>query len=165
MVELISKLGVDWKLLLAQVVNFLLLFFLLQKFAYKPLGEFLKKRAKKIEKGLDDAKKAQEDREKLKVLRTEILGEARKSASEIISEAQVKGQKEFDAALERAKARKEELVKEAKDQIQQEKDDAITSARLELGELVILATQKVLLEKMDEQKDAAMVDKILKEIT
>mgnify|MGYP001588456271 CR=1 FL=1 len=58
--ELISKLGIDWKLLVAQIVNFFILLFVLYKFAYKPVLEMLEKRSKTIEKGIHDAKASEE---------------------------------------------------------------------------------------------------------
>ena len=50
MSELFSKLGIDWKLLIAQIINFLVLLFVLYKFAYRPILSMLEKRTKKIEK-------------------------------------------------------------------------------------------------------------------
>ncbi len=53
MEDLISKLGIEWKLLLAQIVNFVILFLVLKKFLYKPLLNFMNNRRQKIADGLD----------------------------------------------------------------------------------------------------------------
>ena len=58
--EIFSKLGIDWRLLLAQVVNFLILLFVLRRFAYTPMLRFLEKRKNRIEKGLKEGKLATE---------------------------------------------------------------------------------------------------------
>ena len=58
MAELAEQLGLDWKLLLSQAVNFLLLLFLLRKFAYLPLLKILKERRARIEEGLAKATEA-----------------------------------------------------------------------------------------------------------
>lgn len=164
MSELIEKLGVDWRLLLAQIVNFLLLFWVLKRFAYKPLAQFLEKRAKTIEKGLQDAEFTAQERERLRVLKQEMLAQAQKEAQEVIKDAQTKGKKEFEDLIQKAKERKEELVSQAKAEIEEEKVQALKAARVALGQLVITATQKVLEEKVDEEKDREIVEKALKEI-
>ena len=66
MQELITKLGIDWKFLIAQIVNFLVLLFVLYKFAYGPILAMLEKRQKKIEKGLKDAEAATKNSKKAK---------------------------------------------------------------------------------------------------
>ena len=58
MSELLTKLGIDLKLLVAQIVNFLILLLVLYKFAYGPIVAMLEKRQKKIEKGLKEAEEA-----------------------------------------------------------------------------------------------------------
>ena len=52
---IIKNLGIDWKIFLAQLVNFGIVFFVLKKFAFSPIQKLLKERQSKIEKGLDDA--------------------------------------------------------------------------------------------------------------
>ena len=58
MSEFISQLGIDWKLLLSQSVNFLLLLTALRIFAYKPIVKLMKDRQAKIEEGLAKADEA-----------------------------------------------------------------------------------------------------------
>ena len=72
MQELITTFHIDWKLLIAQIVNFGLVLFVLWKFAIKPLSKVMADRSKEIEKSLDDAKqirdnltKSHEEREKI----------------------------------------------------------------------------------------------------
>ena len=52
---IIKNLGIDWKIFLAQLVNFGIVFFVLKKFAFSPIQKLLKERQSKIEKGLNDA--------------------------------------------------------------------------------------------------------------
>jgi F-type H+-transporting ATPase subunit b len=58
MAELIHQLGIDWRLLLSQAVNFAVLLFVLRAFAYKPILKILKDRQMKIEEGFTKAKEA-----------------------------------------------------------------------------------------------------------
>ena len=58
--ELLSNLGINGKLLLAQIVNFFILLYILKRFAYKPILKVLDDRKEKIEKGLRDAENAKD---------------------------------------------------------------------------------------------------------
>jgi len=164
MSELINQLGVDWRLLLAQVVNFLLLFWLIKRFAFKPLGEFLNKRQRAIQKGLEDAQEAGQDREKLRALRGELRVKAEKEAETILQEARVKGIKEYDAIMAKAQEKLNEFSKKARAQLAREKDRSLQEAKKELASLVVAATEKVLQERVDEKKDREIVERALREI-
>lgn len=162
--ELVSKLGIDWKLLLAQIVNFAVLFWLLKRFAFGPLGSFLRERSKKIEKGLKDADFVSAQRKNLKTLKAKMMAEGQKEVQTMMAEARVRSQAEADAMFEKAKLRKDDLVSEARRQIQEEKEHALKEAKQELGRLVLFATEKVLREKVDKVKDREIVDKALKDL-
>ena len=164
MSDLITNLGIDWRLLLAQIVNFALLFWLLQRFAFVPLGKFLSERSKKIEKGLKDAEFAAGEREKLKMLRIKMLAEGQKEVKTMMSEARLRSDKEIESMWEKAKQRKEQLVGEARQEIEEEKARVLGQARAEVAQLVLLVSEKVLGEKVDEKRDKVLVDKALKEI-
>ena len=103
MEELIQTFHIDWKLLIAQLINFAIVLFVLWKFAIKPLSKTMDKRTNDIEKSIDDAKKIEEN------LQCEIfdvcLEEAQKKKHKIIV---VDTFKRFD---------KKKLVKEIKRKI------------------------------------------------
>ena len=84
MSELLNKLGIDYKLLIAQIINFLVLLFVLWKFAYGPILAILEKRQKKIEKGLADAEAAEKRLEESEKKQKEVLRKARTEAKEIV---------------------------------------------------------------------------------
>ncbi|MBI3335324.1 MAG: F0F1 ATP synthase subunit B [Candidatus Portnoybacteria bacterium] len=164
MQELITQLGIDWKLLLAQVVNFLVLLWVLKRFAFKPLQKFLHERQKRIEKGLNDAEYAQGQREKLRTLRAQIIAAGQKEAEVVLAEARKKGVKEYEEMIQRGKERAQELLEGAKQEMGLEKTKIMHEAKSELGALVMMATERVLREKMDEKKDREIIEKALREI-
>lgn len=104
MSELLHNFGVDWKLLIAQAVNFFVLLLVLWKFAYKPILEVFRTRRESIAQGLRDAEEASQrltqaekiGEEKITVARTEALG--------IVNQAEALG-----------RTRKEEILQEATD--------------------------------------------------
>lgn len=102
MQDFVLKFGVDWKLLLSQVVNFLLLMSILRLAVYGPVIAMLRTRKEKIEKGMADADDAAKRLEEIDVLKAE---EMRKADTE--------AQKLMKVTEERAKAHEAELMKVA----------------------------------------------------
>ena len=163
MSELFPKLGIDWRLLIAQLINFLILLFVLRRFAYKPLLKLLDERKQKIADGLANAQKAKSNLEEAGKERQEIISTAKKGASEIISLAEAAAQKNREETLKEAKAGVEKIVAEARKQIESEKNKMIGEIKSEITELVILAAEKTASIKLDDKKDKELIEKIIKE--
>jgi F-type H+-transporting ATPase subunit b len=161
MSELLTKLGIDWKLLIAQVVNFLVLLFVLWKFAYGPILSMLEKRTRKIERGLKDAedagKKLEESAEKQK----EILKKARVEAKDIVEKAHIQAEKIKSELAVEAKVQAEKIIVSAKAEIEQEKQKTIAEIKSEIGGLVVAATEKIIGEKIDEKKDQKLIESVI----
>src|ERR1051325_6896715 len=105
MSDLLNKLGIDWRLLLAQAVNFGLVLVVLRFTVYKPLLNVLKKRREKIEKGLHDAELAEKHLSEADKLMASKIAEGEEKAVAILN-ATEKGSKEMEnKLLEAAKMR------------------------------------------------------------
>lgn len=91
---IMEKLGIEPKLLLAQLVNFGIIIFVLSKFLYKPILDMLEKRKKEIAQGLKITENMREEEEKLGVKKQKMLEVARKEAQEIIEEARKQAKEE-----------------------------------------------------------------------
>ena len=163
MSELFPKLGIDWRLLIAQLINFLILLFVLRRFAYKPLLKLLDERRQKIADGLANAQKAKSNLEEAEKERQEIISTAKKGASEIISLAEAAAQKNREETLKEAKTGVEKIVIEARKQIESEKNKMIDEIKSEISGLVMLATEKTASIKLDDKKDKELIEKIIKE--
>ncbi|MFA6285350.1 MAG: F0F1 ATP synthase subunit B [Parcubacteria group bacterium] len=161
MSELFSKLGIDWKLLIAQIVNFLVLLFVLWKFAYGPVLAMLEKRQKKIEKGLADADEAHKKLEESEEKQKEILKKARTEAKDIVEKAREQAEKSKSEIALEAKLQSEKIIAGAKSEIEQEKQKTISEIKSEIGSLVVAATEKIVGEKMDGKKDRELIEKSL----
>ena len=161
MSELFSKLGIDWKLLIAQIVNFLVLLFVLWKFAYGPIIAMLEKRQKKIEKGLKDAEDAHKKLEESADMQKEIFKYARIEAKDIVEKAHMQAEKSKSEIAVEAKLQSEKIITDAKAQIEQEKQKTIVEIKSEIGGLVAAATEKIVGEKMDSEKDKKLIEESL----
>lgn len=161
MSELLSKLGIDWKLLIAQIINFLVLLFVLYKFAYGPVLAMLDKRQKKIEKGLKDADEAHKKLAESAELQKEILRKARIEAKEIVERSHIQAEKSKSEIAVEAKKQSEKIIANAKDQIELEKNKMITEVKSEIGSLVVIAAEKIIDEKFDVSKDKKLIESVI----
>jgi len=113
MKELIEKIGLDLKLLIAQVVNFLLVLLILWMTVYKPLVAMLNRRRVKIEKGMKDAEDAAKGLAEVTAVRKEKLAEAEKETLEIISQSAVQAKEKEEEILAAAKEKESDILKNA----------------------------------------------------
>jgi len=159
--ELIKTFHIDWKLMLAQIVNFVIVLGVLYVFAYKPILKVLNDRTKKIEKGLNDAENSQKKMEEILVKEKEVITEAKKEAQKILAEAESRGKKNQDEMVAEAKVKIDKTVEEAKNKIESEKTKMIQDVKAEISNVVVMAAEKILGEKLDNKKDQEMINKVL----
>lgn len=163
--EVLAKLGIDWKLLAAQAVNFLVLLWLLKRFAYRPILSYLDERAKKIEQGLADAEAARTKLQSSLAEEKEILAAAREEARAIVSLAEATGKRRDADMLAQTKSKIEAMIAEADMRLSEKQSALLHEAKQELVGIVLLATEKVLREKLDAAVDTKLVERTLQEVT
>jgi F-type H+-transporting ATPase subunit b len=144
MEELISTFHIDWKLMIAQIVNFALVFGLIYWLAAKPLSKLMKDRTKEITDGLDNAKKAEGELANANIKKEEIIREGKEDAKKIISISQADGKEIVKEAKDKAIVEKEEIIKQAKLDALKEKQNADDQVRKEAAELVSSSVRKVI---------------------
>jgi len=159
-----EALGIDWKLLIAQVVNFLILIILLTKFLYKPIVKMLDDRSEKIAGGLAAAEKSQQDLKKADVDAEKIREKAFKEANEILANAKTEAGDEAKKIVTKAETQAEEIRKYAAEEALQSKDKSLQDAKGELSNLVTLALGKIIGEQLDEAEKKKMTGKAIKDM-
>lgn len=162
--ELFHKLGIEWKLLLAQIVNFAILLFLLKRFLYKPLINLMNSRRQKIVEGLEKAKKGEEEFQKIQELRERELAKIQKEAEIIIQKAKEIGDKKQQEILKEAEEKTKKIIEEAKGMIEIEKEKMLKEVRQDIADLVVTATGKILEEKMDKGREKEMINEVIKKL-
>ena len=93
--ELLGKLGIDLKLLLAQIINFLVLLWLLRLVLYKPLVKKLEERTKKAKEIEDGLRDLQRRKEEMKKKEEEMIRETKEKTRRIIAESKEISEEEF----------------------------------------------------------------------
>jgi F-type H+-transporting ATPase subunit b len=158
--EILAKLGIDWKLLLAQGVNFLILLYVLKRFAYKPMLEFLHARSERIEQGLKDADLAKTKLVEISAEEEKVLGLARTEAKALIGEAEKQAKESAKKREEMAEQKVAQMLSEGEKRIEEERMKALSAAKAEVADLVTATLEKVLSEKIDGQKDQELISRL-----
>ncbi len=154
MSELIHQLGIDWKLLLTQGVNFFILLVALTFLIYKPLVKTLEARRKKIESGILGAEEAEKRLHQIEILKKEKVGEAEKKAAGIISEAEKQGHHKITEAVKIAEIKANEVLLEAAQIAENKKQKELSRLEKQAGALikeVIIKTVELSPEQIDEK--------------
>ncbi len=162
--NLFGALGIDWRLLLIQIIAFLLLVLLLGRFVYPWLMKQVDERQKNIEEAAEAAQKAQAAAADSQEETAHLLAEARKEAAEIVSTAKLEASELQSKSEAKAKAAAEHIVADAQSRIEKEVEAAKKALHNETIELIALATAKVVGATHDKQADAALIEKTLKEL-
>jgi F-type H+-transporting ATPase subunit b len=160
----IARLGVDWKLLVAQLFNFGVVIFVMWRWVYRPLQKVMDERTAKIEKGLEDAKNAAQARESATTEKEQVIADARLQAKEIIDEAERLSRESRDEQVTKTREEVEAIVKKGKSQLQADKDAMLADARAEVADVVVAAAEKVIAVKIDSKKDTEMVKRALSDL-
>jgi len=162
MENLIETFHIDWRLFIAQLINFIIVFSVLYWFAFKPLAKVMAERSDKISKSLDDAKKVEEKLAETQEEFNKVISEAKKQANSILEKAGSDAEARRQAELKRAKEEIGAIINQEKQKMQTEKAATLKEIKKEVADLVIIAVEKVIGEKMDEKKDREMLKKIIK---
>src|SRR5882672_4498537 len=138
-----DALGIQWKILLAQTISFSLVFFVLWRFAYKPIFAMLNTRRDKIAESLANAEKIKADVAKTEVERQKILADAGDKASKLIEDARSAAARVREQETQKAIASAEQIVTKAREAATQERAQMLASLKREVGRLVVQTTSTV----------------------
>lgn len=157
-----EQLGFNLSSLLAQVVNFVILFVLLSLVAYKPLMKMLDERSRRIKESLEQAESVQAQAEAAGEETKQRLAEASREGQELVAKALKTGDELRQKAQTEAKAEGAVILSRARAEIQQERDEAIDSVRRAFADLTVLAAEKVIDRSLDKKAHREIIDEVLK---
>ena len=147
-----------------QTLIFLLVLWLLAKFAWKPIMGAIKEREESISNSLEQAENARREMEKLTADNEKILADARMERDKMILNAKDTSEKMIREARDKAKEEgKRELI-EAKEAIQNERLAAVTEIRNMIGDLSVGIAEKILRENLEGDGQKNYTKKYLDEI-
>ena len=162
--DILKNFGIDPVLVAAQIVNFLIILWLLKKFAYKPIFQMLQKRKDLIAEGVKDAQKSEEALAKALEKEKEILQKAQAASQEILTDAQKQAGETIHVAEDEAKIRVAKMIDEAKKEIAQQTDVAEKQLSKHTAQLAVELLKKSLGSMVDTKTQKEVVGKVAKKL-
>ncbi|HEX2882943.1 MAG TPA: F0F1 ATP synthase subunit B [Candidatus Limnocylindria bacterium] len=155
---------INWVSLGFQVVNFLLLLYLLNRLLFKPLLSRMDERAEKIREGLENAEAAARDRDLARAEREAAVTEARKEAADMLARANKIAEDTRNEILSDARTEAERVTAKARDEITAEKERAMAELREQVADLALAAAGKLVRSEMDAPTHRRLVEEFLAEV-
>lgn len=147
MSEILNVFGVDWRILIIQMVNFGVLLLILWKFLYIPVIKMLKDRQEIVKKGVEDAEKAEIELSSAGAKKDEIITEATHTADDIVAGARDHGKVKADEIVREAQKKSEGIVSDAEARGEEARLQLIEESEREVAQAAVLAAEKILREK------------------
>jgi F-type H+-transporting ATPase subunit b len=157
-----GAIGINWQYLLAQLVNFGILFGLVLLFMPK-IRKKLDQRSDKIKESMEQAEQIKQQLANTEQLVKEQVDNARKEGQNILAQAAQIGERFKEEAKVEAKKEAENIVAKARTEIEMERDKAIDEVRREFVDLTIQAAEKVVKETLDKEKHRRLIEDVLEQ--
>jgi F-type H+-transporting ATPase subunit b len=146
------------------IATFLILVWLLAKFAWRPLLAALEQRQDTIRQSLDDAQQAKQELERLHVESRKILTEARVQAEQIVSQTRTDASRLRDELKQKAQSEAAGVLKNAERQIEMETARALQQIRNEAVDLSVAIASKVLERNVTKEDNERLIEETFKQI-
>jgi F-type H+-transporting ATPase subunit b len=145
----IGSLGISWFNLLWQIVGFLIILYLLNRFGFKPLLRAIDERRARAEEIVDKSDQIRKEALESERRTREILENAQREAQQIIAQATTR-QKQIleDTAAKQREVEEQEIAK-ARSQIASERDAAINQLRREFADLAVMAASRIVRRELE----------------
>jgi F-type H+-transporting ATPase subunit b len=164
MASLISQLGIEWKVLIAQVINFGILFSVLTYFLYRPILKMLDKRRQDIAKDKENRELLLEKIEGLETMKEDLLKKGRQESDNILKNAEKAAQRIKETAVKDTEKEVEKMHREMKLKMAEEKSNLMRDVKREIGGLVSSAIEKSLGDVLDEKAEEKLSNQAMLKI-
>ncbi len=146
------------------LINVGILYFILKKFLFVPVTNFMEKRKKGIEDSINEAERKVKEAEEYKSTYLEKLKKVDEESKEIVDKAISNANFKADNIIKEAKSEVSALKNKAEKDIELERQKALNEVKNEISSIAILAATKVLESEVDEKKNGELVDKFIEEV-
>jgi len=147
--SIISTFHIDWKIIIAQAINFGVVFVVLYIFALKQLSKLMAERSEKIAKGINDAKTNATLLAETRAEYDAAIVKAKSVADKIFQDGKKEAENKKISMLEEAKKEVATVIENGKKTLEAEKTKMVEEAKKEIVNLAMLATRKLIESKQD----------------
>jgi F-type H+-transporting ATPase subunit b len=138
-----ETLGIQWPKLIAQLIDFAIVLFVLWKFAYRPIFNMLEARKEKIAEGVANAEKIKAELARTEAARQKVLADAGDLANKIIADARAAAARVAEIETQKAVTSAEQILIKAREAAAQERAAALAALKREVGRLVVQTSMTV----------------------
>src|SRR6266566_5532342 len=138
-----QQFGVYWPNLIAQIILFAIVYYVLKKFAFQAVISMLEERRRRIEEGQLNAERIKKQLAEAQAKYEEILARANAEAQRLIEEVRLSGERLSEQKRQQAIAEAEQIMNKAREAIEQERERTMVELKHDFGRLVVEATTKV----------------------
>ncbi|MDX1683827.1 MAG: F0F1 ATP synthase subunit B [Saprospiraceae bacterium] len=142
----------DFGLLFWTTVIFLLFWFIIGKFAFRPIANALKKREDDIQTALDEASKAREEMNEMKAENEALLAEAREERAEMLKEAKDTKNAIIKEAKDKAKEEAKKIVDAAQQEIENQRKAVLNEVKNQVGRMAVDISERILEKELADKK-------------
>jgi F-type H+-transporting ATPase subunit b len=160
----VTSLGLNTKLFLAQLVNFGLLVIVLRYLLYKPLVAFMDERSKRIATGIANAARYEAKLKELESERQSVLKRADEEARVIVTQASTQAEQVKQQIKAEAEVAVAEIRARAEREVEQTKREMMNEVRTAAADLVVMAAAKVVGEHVSSAVNRRLAEQALKEV-
>lgn len=163
MEEIAHSLGIEWKLLIAQMINFGILAFILFKLIYKPLLKILDERAAMVKDAEEKSSSIEARLQEIKELEEKVLNEARLASATLLKDTEVSAgalKLKLEAS---AHAHAEKIVKEAEERLLAEQSKKDAEIRKEILSVVATAIESTVGKYLNKEAKEKLAEEATKE--
>ena len=146
------------------ILTFLVLLYLLKKFAWRPLLAALENRQEVIRKSLEDADQTKRELERVSQESRQIISQARVEAQSIVSRSRSEAEKLRAEVKQKARAEADSILREAERQIQLETSKALSKIRHDVVDLSLLVASKLIKKHLSKKDNESLIEDSLKQI-
>lgn len=148
-----------------QTIIFVILIFMLKKFAWSPILKAVNDREQGIKDALDSAEAAKKEMQSLQADNEKIMKEARGERDSLLKEARDLKNSIISQAKDEAKSEAQKIIESANEAILNEKNAAVSDIKKQVASLSIEIAEKLLKEKLsDDNKQMKIVEDLIKDV-
>jgi F-type H+-transporting ATPase subunit b len=163
--QIAQTFGVDWPHLIAQMISFCIVCFLLYRFAYKPILQMLEDRRQLIAQSLSNAERIKAELARTEIQRQEVMAEANTQATQFIAEARAAADRLLKQETQKAIAAAEEIVVKAQQAAAQNHARMLAELKKEVGRLVVQTTTSVVGKILTMEDQRRLAEETAKQLT
>lgn len=162
--QLLTTLGIDWKMLVAQLINFAVLLIVLSYFVYKPILRVIDQRRDRVKKSMDDAKHIEERVKKMEAEAQDRRKEMDREAKAFLDQAKEQAEKAKQEIIGSAQKEVDQMLAKGREQLKEEKEKLLSGVEAVVTRVSVGLAEKILEREFKDTDQKRILDNVKKDL-